>query len=123
MGCGFESEQNIPVPQSESKMVVFADLPISESVSSVVFVTRTRSIGENIQWDFNVGDSAKITDSTYFINKGFPLFDFVKGAKVQLFDKETLVREFKPSFEGEKSIGFLVNRMYRIKQIQNIRFA
>ena len=67
--CKFEAKQVIPVEKSTPQLVVFAELPNESQIANAVYVVRTRNVGEDIDWDFNYGDSIKISDSTFFTIK------------------------------------------------------
>ena len=84
--CDFQSEQVIPSEKSPSKIVVLADLPIGVQATSFMYITRTRSVGDNIVWDFNNGDKVRLPDSSFFVNKGNFFFDTVKQCKIEIFE-------------------------------------
>lgn len=105
--CKFETKQVIPVEKSTPQLVVFAELPNEAQIANAVYVVRTRNVGEDIDWDFNYGDSIKISDSTFFLNQGYNSFDTVKGTKVQLLEGDKVLRNFFTVVPGSGGIGYV----------------
>ena len=92
VACNFSFEEDVAVPAQKSVLAIETQFALDEE--PLVLVTRTRSIGEPIKWDFNYRDIIdKTPDTTIYNLQDF--FDTVKNVSVQLYEGDNLIRTFK----------------------------
>jgi hypothetical protein len=106
LGCGTQVEKEISVPQEPPTLSLFSNIQRG-SKKVEAYLTRTRSVGERIVWDFNLGDVFSYdprTQTTVISNSSAYVYDTVKNAQMALYRNgqllKPLVREtkYKPGF-------------------------
>ncbi len=106
LGCGVQAQKEISVPQEAPTLALFANLERG-SKKVEAYLTRTRSVGERIVWDFNLSDTFSYdprTQSLVISNGSGYVYDTVKNAQMGLYRNgqllKPLIREtkYKPGF-------------------------
>jgi hypothetical protein len=118
--CKFQFNEVVPTAPLKSVLAIYTECYVGEE--PLVFVTRTRNIGERIKWDFNYRDIVEKTRDTTIYNVGqYLLFDTVKDVTVQMFEAGKLIRTFeqynpytKISYTADK-IDYKPNVEYTLK--------
>lgn len=93
VACKFQPNEVVPIATQKSVLAIYTECFVGEQ--PLVVVTRTRNIGEKIQWDFNYKDIVEKTRDTTIYNIYQYLFDTVKDVTVQLYEADRLIRTFK----------------------------
>lgn len=93
IACNFDFDQDVVIPPQKSVLAIETQFALGEE--PLVLVTRTRSIGEPIKWDFNYGDIIDTMPNGFNIRNNSDLYDTVKNVTVQLFEADNLIRTFR----------------------------
>jgi hypothetical protein len=114
--CKFQLYEEVAIPAQKSVLAIETQFYLGEE--PFVIVTRTRSIGEKIKWDFNYKDIIEKTkDTTIYNAYGQYLFDTVKNVTVQLYEAGSLIQTFK-QYSPYLKVSYLADRVDYKKNIE-----
>jgi Domain of unknown function (DUF4249) len=106
LGCGVQAEKEISVPQEAPTLALFANIERG-SKKVEAYLTRTRSVGERIVWDFNLGNVFSydsLTQTAVVSNSSAYVYDTVRNVQMGLYRNgqllKSLIRQtkYKPGF-------------------------
>ncbi len=109
IACKFQFNEVVPTAPLKSVLAIYSECFVGEE--PLVFVTRTRNIGERIKWDFNYKDIVEKTRDTTIYNVGqYLLFDTVKNVTVQMFEADKLIRTFE-QYNPYTKISYIADKI------------
>ncbi len=118
VACKFSFDEQVVVPAQKSVLAIETQFALDEE--PFLIVTRTRSIGEPIKWDFNYKAILDKTPDTIIYNYS-AYFDTVKNVSVQLYEADSLIRTFDQSSPytkvgyAAKTVNYKKNVEYTLK--------